>query len=69
MNLLIKKTKKKNDADKTQEPLSVENTLWSNTVLASGTAYGAIIYTGSETRSVINTSKPQNKVIKLILMH
>ena len=52
----------KNDVDKTQEPLSVENTLWSNTVLASGTAYGAIIYTGSETRSVMNTSKPQNKV-------
>lgn len=52
----------KNDAEKTQEPLSVENTLWSNTVLTSGTAYGAIIYTGSETRSVMNTSKPHNKV-------
>lgn len=51
----------RNDADKTQEPLSVENTLWSNTVLASGTAYGAIIYTGSDTRSVMNTNKPQNK--------
>ncbi|RNA28630.1 putative phospholipid-transporting ATPase IIB isoform X2, partial [Brachionus plicatilis] len=52
----------RNDAEKTQEPLSVENTLWSNTVLASGTAYGAIIYTGCETRSVMNTSKPSNKI-------
>jgi len=51
----------RNDVEKSQEPLSVENTLWSNTVLASGTAYGAIIYTGCETRSVMNTSKPQNK--------
>lgn len=51
--------------EKTQEPLSVENTLWSNTVLASGTAYGAIIYTGYETRSVMNTSKPHNKVHNL----
>ena len=46
--------------------MSVENTLWSNTVLASGTAYGAIIYTGSETRSVMNTSQPHNKVIIFI---
>ncbi|CAF0881197.1 unnamed protein product [Brachionus calyciflorus] len=52
----------RNDAEKTQEPLSIENTLWSNTVLASGTAYGAIIYTGRETRSVMNTSKPSNKI-------
>jgi len=52
----------RNDVEKSQEPLSVENTLWSNTVLASGTVYGAIIYTGCETRSVMNTSKPQNKV-------
>lgn len=52
----------RNDMEKNQEPLSVENTLWSNTVLASGTVYGAIIYTGSETRSVMNTSKPENKI-------
>jgi magnesium-transporting ATPase (P-type) len=54
----------KNDVEKSQEPLNVENTLWSNTVLASGTVYGAIIYTGCETRSVMNTSKPINKVKK-----
>jgi len=52
----------RNDGEKNQEPLSIENTLWANTVLASGTAYGAIIYTGCETRSVMNTSQPQNKV-------
>ena len=52
----------KNVEERSKEPLNVENTLWSNTVLASGTAYGAIIYTGRETRSVMNTSQPQNKV-------
>lgn len=57
---------KQEGVDKTQEPLSVENTLWSNTVLASGTAYGAIIYTGRETRSVMNTSMPENKVSKIL---
>ncbi len=60
----------RNDSEnKTQEPLSIENTLWANTVLASGTAYGAIIYTGSDTRSVMNTSQPQNKVTNNIYIY
>eukprot|EP01126_Amoeba_proteus_P066858 TRINITY_DN9759_c0_g2_i10.p1 TRINITY_DN9759_c0_g2~~TRINITY_DN9759_c0_g2_i10.p1 ORF type:complete len:863 (-),score=158.12 TRINITY_DN9759_c0_g2_i10:45-2633(-) len=42
--------------------LNVESTLWMNTVLASGTAIGCVVYTGSETRSVMNTSKAQTKV-------
>jgi phospholipid-translocating ATPase len=45
----------------TVEPLSAENVLWSNTVLASGSAVGFIVYTGSETRAVMNTSHPQTK--------
>ena len=45
-----------------EEPLNVENTLWANTVLASGSAMGVVIYTGSETRSVMNTSTPRSKV-------
>ncbi|XP_021700872.1 probable phospholipid-transporting ATPase IIA isoform X1 [Aedes aegypti] len=44
------------------EGLSVENTLWANTVVASGTAVGIVIYTGAETRSVMNNSQPRSKV-------
>ncbi|XP_052868302.1 probable phospholipid-transporting ATPase IIB isoform X1 [Anopheles cruzii] len=44
------------------EGLNVENTLWANTVVASGTAVGIVIYTGSETRSVMNNSQPRSKV-------
>jgi phospholipid-translocating ATPase len=36
--------------------------LWSNTVLASGTAIGVVVYTGRETRSVMNTTLPESKV-------
>lgn len=43
------------------EPLTVENVLWANTVLAAGSAIGFIIYTGSETRAVMNTSHPETK--------
>lgn len=43
------------------EPLSVENILWCNTVLATGTVIGMIIYTGRDTRAVMNTTKPKTK--------
>ncbi|TFK83591.1 aminophospholipid-transporting P-type ATPase [Polyporus arcularius HHB13444] len=46
----------------TVEPLTAENMLWSNTVLAAGTAVGFVIYTGAETRAVMNTSHPETKV-------
>lgn len=46
----------------TVEPLSAENVLWANTVLASGSAIGFVVYTGPETRAVMNTSHPQTKV-------
>ncbi|RWS09915.1 phospholipid-transporting ATPase IIB-like protein [Dinothrombium tinctorium] len=42
--------------------LSIENTLWANTVIASGTAIGVVIYTGPETRSVMNNLEPRSKV-------
>ena len=51
----------------TSEPLSVENTLWMNTVVASGTALGLVIYTGRETRAVMNTSFPGTKIGQLDL--
>uniref|UniRef100_A0AAQ5XSY4 Phospholipid-transporting ATPase n=1 Tax=Amphiprion ocellaris TaxID=80972 RepID=A0AAQ5XSY4_AMPOC len=44
------------------ESLSIENTLWASTVVASGTVIGVVIYTGKETRSVLNTSFAKNKV-------
>lgn len=43
------------------EPLNVDNTLWMNTVVAGGNAVGLVIYTGQDTRAVLNTSKPKTK--------
>lgn len=43
-------------------PLTTDNVLWANTVLAAGRAIGFVVYTGRETRSVMNTSHPQTKV-------
>ncbi|KAF8651079.1 hypothetical protein AX16_004941 [Volvariella volvacea WC 439] len=43
-------------------PLTVENVLWSNTVLAAGSAVGFVVYTGPETRAVMNTNHPETKV-------
>ena len=31
-------------------------------VMVAGTAVGVVVYTGSETRSVMNTSNPHSKV-------
>lgn len=42
----------------TSTPLNVENILWANTVLAAGSAIGVIVYTGKETRAVMNTGEP-----------
>lgn len=50
------------DGQQTNESLDVENTLWSDAVVASGTAVGVVIYTGHHTRSVMNTSGPKSKV-------
>ncbi|KAF9585299.1 putative aminophospholipid-translocase [Lunasporangiospora selenospora] len=44
------------------EPLSVDNTLWANTVIASGNAIGFVIYTGKDTRAVMNTNHPKTKI-------
>ncbi|XP_076448860.1 putative phospholipid-transporting ATPase IIB isoform X2 [Babylonia areolata] len=52
----------RNDGVTVEDSLAVENTLWANTVVASGTALGVVIYTGRETRSVMNTSQPHSKI-------
>lgn len=50
------------------EALSLENTLWANTVLASsGYILGMITYTGIETRAQMNSKEPLTKVGKLDL--
>ena len=44
-----------------KESLSLENTLWSSTVLASKKCFGIVIYTGNETRARMNSSIPKVK--------
>lgn len=46
------------------EPLSVDNTLWMNTIIASGSIYGLVLYTGREVRASLNSTKPRYKVGK-----
>ncbi|TNV85311.1 hypothetical protein FGO68_gene5532 [Halteria grandinella] len=51
-----------------REGLSLENTLWANTVLAStGYIMGMVLYTGKETRSMMNARDAATKVGKLDL--
>ncbi|GAM24916.1 hypothetical protein SAMD00019534_080910 [Acytostelium subglobosum LB1] len=51
----------KTDSNET-ESVSVENTLWANTVVASGNVIGCAMYTGRESRCQMNTSMPATKV-------
>ena len=44
-----------------QEPLNLENTMWTSTVLASQKIIGIVIYTGKETRVQMNSSTPKVK--------
>ena len=44
-----------------KESLSLEQTMWANTVLASSMAIGVVIYTGNETRAQKNSSQPETK--------
>lgn len=44
-------------------PLTIDNTAWANTVVASNTTvYAAIMYTGSQTRAAMSTSTSRSKV-------
>lgn len=47
------------------EPLTVDNTLWANTVVCGGHATGLVIYTGTETRVAMNADPPKSKVGKV----
>lgn len=56
------------DNDEAKESLSLENTLWANTVLASsGYVHALVIYTGKETRSEMNSSEQTTKIGKIDL--
>ena len=43
------------------EPLNLENTMWASTVVASLKVIGIVIYTGKETRAIMNSSVPKVK--------
>lgn len=46
--------------DDDEEALSLENTIWANTVLASpGYILGMVLHTGLETRMAMNTNPPR----------
>ena len=51
-----------------KEALSLENTMWANTILASnGHCLGMVVYTGMESRSQMNSKDASTKVGKLDL--
>jgi phospholipid-translocating ATPase len=51
------------ESDIKSAPLSIDNTAWANTVLASNTVtFAVIIYTGSQTRSAMSTSPSRSKI-------
>lgn len=56
------------DESDQREPLSLENTMWANTVLAtSGHVLALIVYTGKETRTEMNSKEARVKVGKFDL--
>lgn len=48
--------------DSISQPIGVESTVWSNTVVASGKIIGVVAYTSTETRSAKNASPANVKV-------
>ena len=50
----------------TKEPLTLENTMWQNTILASqAETLGIVVYTGTDTRFVMNIRQASTKVALL----
>ncbi|KAG5491748.1 hypothetical protein JIQ42_01656 [Leishmania sp. Namibia] len=44
------------------ESITMENAVWSSCVVAAGTLVAAVVYTGRETRSALNSTGPRNKI-------
>lgn len=53
------------EADSTEISLNLDHTLWCNTVLATGSAIGLVIYTGTETRAAMNSNRARTKMGKI----
>jgi phospholipid-translocating ATPase len=50
------------DTEEISAPLTIDNTAWANTVLASNTiTFAVVIYTGRQTRSALSTSASRSK--------
>ena len=50
------------ETDTLSVPLTIDNTAWANTVIASSsTTYAAVVYTGKQTRSALSTSPSRSK--------
>lgn len=43
------------------ESMTLENVMWASCVVAAGTVVAAVVYTGHETRSALNSTSPRNK--------
>ena len=50
---------------KYKENLFLQNTIWANSILASGKILALVIYTGEESRMQINCEHPRSKISKL----
>eukprot|EP01063_Lacrimia_lanifica_P013656 TRINITY_DN20283_c0_g1_i1.p1 TRINITY_DN20283_c0_g1~~TRINITY_DN20283_c0_g1_i1.p1 ORF type:complete len:1242 (+),score=448.93 TRINITY_DN20283_c0_g1_i1:93-3818(+) len=57
--------KKKGQGAEDAVPLSLENTLWADCVLATGHVLVCVIYTGTETRASLNSKSAASKVGQL----
>lgn len=49
------------------EPLNCENMVWMNTVVATCSILGCVVYTGRDAKAMLNTSRPRNKIGKIEL--
>lgn len=52
-------------AEELTEPINAINVLWANTVIATGSAIGVVLYTGRDTRYAQNCSQPRKKIGRL----
>ncbi|KAI9673108.1 MAG: putative aminophospholipid-translocase [Trizodia sp. TS-e1964] len=62
INPLVERDEVGLSREKKSAPLSIDNTAWANTVLASSaTTLAVIVYTGSQTRQALSTSPSRSK--------
>ncbi len=52
----------KNSKEVESDSLSLENTIWESTILATEETIGIVIYTGKDTRAKMNSTKPKLKI-------